>query len=75
MSATEDQRDFRVLCPDELRSNRLDALLGSTARAFTWPVSGHAEHLAPGRRVMEVLSEHLCQGWPQGYLLTGRHAL
>lgn len=75
MRATGDTRDFRVVCPDELESNKLGALLDATDRAFAWPIRGHAEHLAPGGRVMEVLSEHLCQGWLQGYLLTGRHGL
>ncbi|AXX30737.1 phosphoketolase family protein [Actinosynnema pretiosum subsp. pretiosum] len=73
--ATEDRRDFRVLCPDELESNKLGALLEATDRGFTWPLPDTAEHVAPGGRVLEVLSEHLCQGWAQGYLLTGRHAL
>ncbi|MFD5827715.1 phosphoketolase family protein [Lentzea sp. NPDC060358] len=73
--ATEDRRDFRVLCPDELESNKLGALLEVTDRAFTWPLPDTAEHVAPGGRVVEVLSEHLCQGWLQGYVLTGRHGL
>ncbi|WP_434441666.1 phosphoketolase family protein [Lentzea sp. E54] len=75
MRATEDRRDFRVMCPDELESNKLGALLEVTGRTFTWPLPDTAEHIAPGGRVMEVLSEHLCQGWLQGYLLTGRHGL
>ncbi|WP_156753292.1 phosphoketolase [Actinokineospora pegani] len=75
MRATEDRRDFRVVCPDELESNKLGAILEATDRAFTPPVPGYAEHVRPGGRVMEVLSEHLCQGWLQGYLLTGRHGL
>ncbi|SMC94785.1 xylulose-5-phosphate/fructose-6-phosphate phosphoketolase [Lentzea albidocapillata] len=75
MRATEDRRDFRVMCPDELESNKLGALLDATDRTFAWPLPETAEHVAPGGRVMEVLSEHLCQGWLQGYLLTGRHGL
>jgi xylulose-5-phosphate/fructose-6-phosphate phosphoketolase len=75
MRATEDRRDFRIVCPDELESNKLEAVLEATGRAFVWPRDGYAEHLEPGGRVMEVLSEHLCQGWLQGYLLTGRHGL
>lgn len=75
LRATEARRDFRIFCPDELASNKLDAVLDATDRAFTWPVPQYGEHLAPGGRVMEVLSEHLCQGWLQGYLLTGRHGL
>jgi xylulose-5-phosphate/fructose-6-phosphate phosphoketolase len=75
MRRTEDRRDLRVVCPDELLSNRLGALLEVTDRAFAWPVRGYAEHIGPSGRVMEVLSEHLCQGWLQGYLQTGRHGL
>lgn len=70
-----DRRNFRIVCPDELESNKLGAVLESTDRAYAWPVEGHAEHLGAGGRVMEVLSEHNCQGWLQGYLLTGRHGL
>ncbi|WP_199430932.1 phosphoketolase family protein [Qaidamihabitans albus] len=72
---TEDRRDFRVVCPDELESNKLGALLEATPRAFGRPFPGYAEHLGAGGRVLEVLSEHLCQGWLEGYLLTGRHGL
>ncbi|OLR92960.1 phosphoketolase family protein [Actinokineospora bangkokensis] len=75
MRDTEDERDFRVVCPDELESNKLGAVLEATDRAFTPHVPGYSEHVSPGGRVMEVLSEHLCQGWLQGYLLTGRHGL
>jgi len=75
LRATEERRDFRIMCPDELASNKLDAVLGATGRAYQWPVPGYAEHLATDGRVLEVLSEHLCQGWLQGYLLTGRHGL
>jgi xylulose-5-phosphate/fructose-6-phosphate phosphoketolase len=66
---------FRVVCPDELESNKLGALLEVTSRQFGRDVPGHTEHLADRGRVLEVLSEHLCQGWLQGYLLTGRHGL
>jgi xylulose-5-phosphate/fructose-6-phosphate phosphoketolase len=75
MRVTEDHRDFRIVCPDELESNKLEAVLEATGRAWQWPVPGYSEHLDPGGRVMEVLSEHNCQGWLQGYLLTGRHGL
>jgi xylulose-5-phosphate/fructose-6-phosphate phosphoketolase len=75
MRETEHRRDFRVVCPDELESNRLGAVLDATPRAFSRPAPGYAEHLGAGGRVMEVLSEHLCQGWLQGYLLTGRHGV
>ncbi|MDT5226751.1 MAG: xylulose-5-phosphate/fructose-6-phosphate phosphoketolase [Mycobacterium sp.] len=66
---------FRLMGPDETASNRLDAVYESTDKVWmaqTLPVD---ENLAPGGRVMEVLSEHLCQGWLEGYLLTGRHGL
>jgi xylulose-5-phosphate/fructose-6-phosphate phosphoketolase len=75
MRNTAETRNFRIVCPDELASNRLDAVFEATARAYTWPVQPHDEHLAPDGRVMEILSEHSCQGWLQGYLLTGRHGL
>jgi xylulose-5-phosphate/fructose-6-phosphate phosphoketolase len=75
MRETEQRRDFRIVCPDELESNKLGEVLAATGRAFTWPVPGYAEHLEPDGRVIEVLSEHLCQGFLQGYLLTGRHGL
>jgi xylulose-5-phosphate/fructose-6-phosphate phosphoketolase len=69
-------RNFRVMGPDETASNRLDALFEVTGRTFegkTYP--NDDAHLSPDGRVMEVLSEHLCQGWLEGYLLTGRHGL
>ncbi|MEO3750958.1 phosphoketolase family protein [Streptomyces sp. B6B3] len=75
MRRTEKDRTFRIVSPDELASNRLDAVLDATGRAYTWPVEGYSEALAPDGRVMEVLSEHDCQGWLQGYLQTGRHGL
>ncbi len=73
--AQGDQRHFRVVCPDELASNRLDPILDATPRGLAWPVDGEVDRSAPDGMVMEVLSEHLCQGWLQGYLLTGRHGL
>ncbi|MEA2283254.1 MAG: xylulose-5-phosphate/fructose-6-phosphate phosphoketolase [Solirubrobacteraceae bacterium] len=66
---------FRVMGPDETRSNRLDALFEVTDRAWNAETLPTDDHLAPDGRVMEVLSEHLCQGWLEGYLLTGRHGL
>ncbi|MGW6414979.1 phosphoketolase [Streptomyces sp. NPDC055055] len=75
MRATEARRDFRIVSPDELASNKLDAVLAASGRAYAWPVDAYAEDLAPDGRVMEILSEHNCQGWLQGYLLTGRHGL
>jgi len=65
--------NFRVFGPDETASNRLGALFEATDRAFTGPFLEVDEHLSPEGRVLEVLSEHLCQGWLEGYLLTGRH--
>lgn len=65
--------NFRVFGPDENASNRLDALYEVTAKAWMGPIDAGDEHLSPDGRVMEVLSEHLCQGWLEGYLLTGRH--
>ncbi|MCZ7648899.1 MAG: phosphoketolase family protein [Planctomycetota bacterium] len=66
-------RNFRIFGPDETASNRLGAVFEATARQFTGEILPSDEHLAPDGRVMEVLSEHLCQGWLEGYLLTGRH--
>lgn len=75
MAATAERRDFRVVGPDETASNRLDALYDATAKAWQERTLPTDEHLARDGRVMEVLSEHLCQGWLEGYLLTGRHGL
>jgi xylulose-5-phosphate/fructose-6-phosphate phosphoketolase len=66
---------FRLLGPDETASNRLDAVFAVTSRAWDAETMPTDEGLAPDGRVMEVLSEHLCQGWLEGYLLTGRHGL
>jgi xylulose-5-phosphate/fructose-6-phosphate phosphoketolase len=66
---------FRVFGPDETSSNRLDAVFEVTDRAWMGEIRPTDEHLAPAGRVLEVLSEHLCQGWLEGYLLTGRHGL
>ncbi len=66
---------FRLMGPDETVSNRLDAVFESTDRAWLADSEAGDDHLAPQGRVMEVLSEHLCQGWLEGYLLTGRHGL
>jgi xylulose-5-phosphate/fructose-6-phosphate phosphoketolase len=68
-------RNFRIVCPDELESNRIGAVLDVTDRQYAWPVSDAVEHTSRDGRVLEVLSEHNCQGWLQGYLLTGRHGL
>jgi xylulose-5-phosphate/fructose-6-phosphate phosphoketolase len=66
---------FRVMGPDETESNRLGALFEATDRAWMAETLPTDEHLAADGRVMEVLSEHLCEGWLEGYLLTGRHGL
>ena len=67
--------NFRVFGPDETESNRLGALLEVTGKTWEEAVLPVDEHLAPDGRVMEILSEHTCQGWLEGYLLTGRHGL
>ena len=66
-------RNFRVMGPDETSSNRLDALFEVTDRAWTAIQLESDDHVSPDGRVMEVLSEHMCQGWLEGYVLTGRH--
>ncbi|MFF9569663.1 phosphoketolase [Streptomyces sp. NPDC014685] len=74
-AATAERRDFRVFGPDETASNRLGALYGATAKSWQERILPTDENLSHDGRVMEVLSEHLCQGWLEGYLLTGRHGL
>ncbi|GAA1639485.1 phosphoketolase family protein [Nonomuraea maheshkhaliensis] len=66
---------FRLMGPDETASNRLSEVFEVTDRAWNAETLPTDENLGPGGRVMEVLSEHLCQGWLEGYLLTGRHGL
>ncbi len=75
MKGNEVSRNFRVMGPDETASNRLGDLFDATNRVFVEPILSTDDHLSPDGRVMEVLSEHLCQGWLEGYLLTGRHGL
>ncbi|MCX5401394.1 phosphoketolase [Streptomyces sp. NBC_00102] len=75
MAATSERRDFRLVGPDETASNRLDAVYGATGKGWQGKILPTDEHLARDGRVMEILSEHLCQGWLEGYLLTGRHGL
>ncbi len=67
--------NFRLFGPDETASNRLSAVFETTGRTWEAETAPTDEGLAPDGRVMEVLSEHLCQGWLEGYLLTGRHGL
>jgi xylulose-5-phosphate/fructose-6-phosphate phosphoketolase len=75
MRLNESAQNFRVFGPDETASNRLEALYEETGKTFLEPTLPTDEFLSPNGRVMEVLSEHLCQGWLEGYLLTGRHGL
>ncbi|WP_311970374.1 phosphoketolase family protein [Pseudomonas baltica] len=67
--------NFRIFGPDETNSNRLNAVFEATDRTAAGPLLGIDDHLARDGRVMEVLSEHLCEGWLEGYLLTGRHGM
>jgi len=69
------QKNFRYFCPDETNSNRLGDVFAVENRAFVGPILPTDDHVAVDGRVMEVLSEHCCQGWLEGYLLTGRHGL
>jgi xylulose-5-phosphate/fructose-6-phosphate phosphoketolase len=73
MRLNAEARNFRVMGPDETASNRLGALFEVTDKVFMGELVSGDDHLSPEGRVMEVLSEHLCQGWLEGYLLTGRH--
>jgi len=75
MKRNMDKRNFRVMGPDETASNRLGALFEVTDRAWMAETLPEDDHLSPDGRVMEILSEHTCQGWLEGYLLTGRHGL
>jgi xylulose-5-phosphate/fructose-6-phosphate phosphoketolase len=69
----DNPENFRIVGPDETASNRLGAIFEATNRVFTGTILPTDEAIAHEGRVMEVLSEHLCQGWLEGYLLTGRH--
>ncbi len=73
MKLNLEQRNFRVFGPDETASNRLTAVFEVTDRVFMGELNAADTQISPDGRVMEVLSEHLCQGWLEGYLLTGRH--
>ena len=76
MRDNADTRNFRVVGPDETDSNRLEALFDATGRDWNAATTADDdEHLSVDGRVMEILSEHTCQGWLEGYLLTGRHGL
>jgi xylulose-5-phosphate/fructose-6-phosphate phosphoketolase len=67
--------NFRLFCPDETNSNRLGDVFEVENRCSVLPRTAADDHVAPDGRVMEILSEHCCQGWLEGYLLTGRHGL
>ncbi|MBI4844288.1 MAG: phosphoketolase family protein [Nitrospirae bacterium] len=75
MKLNMQNKNFRVFGPDETASNRLGALFEVTKRAWMEETIKEDDNLAPDGRVMEILSEHTCQGWLEGYLLTGRHGL
>ncbi len=72
---TQNPTSFRAFSPDELQSNRLGAILQQHDRAYVGPIIPIDDHLSIDGRVMEVLSEHLCEGWLEGYTLTGRHGI
>jgi xylulose-5-phosphate/fructose-6-phosphate phosphoketolase len=75
LAANQEARNFRVFSPDETTSNRWDAVFDVTTRCSTAQRIAIDDHVAPDGRVMEMLSEHQCEGWLEGYLLTGRHGL
>jgi len=75
MKRNMDNQNFRVMGPDETASNRLGALFEVTDRTWMAETLPEDDNLSPDGRVMEILSEHTCQGWLEGYLLTGRHGL
>ena len=75
MELNREKRNFRLFGPDETASNRLDAVYQATPKTWLAEIAPVDENLSPDGRVMEVLSEHMCQGWLEGYLLTGRHGL
>jgi xylulose-5-phosphate/fructose-6-phosphate phosphoketolase len=69
----QESRNFRIFGPDETASNRLSAVFEATDRVWTAEILPTDDHLSPDGRVMEILNEQMCQGWLEGYLLTGRH--
>jgi xylulose-5-phosphate/fructose-6-phosphate phosphoketolase len=75
MKLNDGAKNFRLFGPDETTSNRLGAVLEVTDRTSTAEVIPGDDHVSPDGRVMEILSEHMCQGWLEGYLLTGRHGV
>jgi xylulose-5-phosphate/fructose-6-phosphate phosphoketolase len=75
MKQNLESKNFRVFGPDETASNRLEAIYHATGKEWLEPILPVDEFLTPDGRVLEMLSEHMCQGWLEGYLLTGRHGL
>ena len=73
LTMNETAKNFRIMSPDETASNRWNAVFDVTTRESTAEIIPIDDHVSPDGRVMEVLSEHMCQGWLEGYLLTGRH--
>jgi xylulose-5-phosphate/fructose-6-phosphate phosphoketolase len=73
MTCNAESKNFRIVSPDETASNRWNAVFEVTNRESTAEIIPIDDHVAPDGRVMEILSEHMCQGWLEGYLLTGRH--
>lgn len=69
------EKNFRIMSPDETYSNRINAVFDETTRAFEWPLQKNDRDMSPGGRVMEMLSENTLQGFMQGYILTGRHSI
>ncbi len=74
-TANDEPGTFRLFCPDETNSNRLGAVFEVTDRCLVEATGPTDDHVSPDGRVMEVLSEHLCHGWLEGYTLTGRHGM
>lgn len=75
LALNDEEKNFRVFSPDETASNRLGAVFEFTSRMSTGEIYPSDDHVSPQGRVMEMLSEHQCQGWLEGYLLTGRHGV
>ncbi len=75
LKCNQDRNNFRIFGPDETASNRLGAAFDITGRTFVGEILPSDDHVSPDGRVMEILSEHMCQGWLEGYLLTGRHGI
>ena len=72
---SKNPRSFRMVSPDETTSNRLEHVFEATDRVFMWPIRQNDQNISHSGKVMEVLNEQMCEGWLEGYLLTGRHGL